>query len=343
MKPLRERDQATVGAVTLVVIVLFVLAAFYSDDLPIIGGGTTYSAYFTESAGLVSGNEVRVAGVKVGEVTDVSLAKNQILVRFRVSHTWIGDQSTASIQIKTLLGEKYLAVDPEGPAQQNPDQTIPRTRTLSPFDITDAVNQLATTVDNINTDQLAQSFQVIADTFKNSPGPVKDALTGLQALSTTISSRDTELAQLLANTSQVSTTLANRDAQFQSLLADGNQLLAELRDRKDAVGQLLTGTQDLAAQLSGLIDEDQAKLTPALTDLNAVTTILQQNQANLEKGLNELAPFSRLFTNTVGNGRWFDGYLCGLFPPPILTGVLNINSNGCTPPITPANLNGSGG
>jgi phospholipid/cholesterol/gamma-HCH transport system substrate-binding protein len=343
MKSLRERDQAAVGAVTLVVLVLAVLTAFYADDLPIIGGGTTYTAYFSESAGLVNGNEVRVAGVKVGQVTEVRLVKTQIEVDFRVKDTWIGNQTTASIQIKTLLGEKYLALDPEGTGPQDPNQAIPKSRTLSPFDITDAVNQLANTVDNINTDQLAQSFQVIADTLKNTPAPFKQALTGLEALSTTISSRDTQLAQLLANTSQVSGTLAARDAQFQQLLSDGNLLLTELADRRDAVSGLLTGTQQLAAQLSGLVTDNQATLTPALDDLNAVTGLLQRNQANLEKGLHELAPFARLFTNTVGNGRWFDGYFCGLFPPEILTGVLNINTDGCAPPLTPANLDGSGG
>lgn len=331
-----------VGLVTIVVMVLGVLAAFYSDELPIIGGGTTYTAYFSESAGLVTGNEVRVAGVKVGKVTDVSLVKDQIRVDFEVSDAWIGNQSTISIQIKTLLGEKYLAVDPEGTGPQDPNQAIPKSRTLSPFDITDAVNQLANTVDNIDTNQLAQSFEVIAGTLKNTPAPLKNALTGLEALSTTISSRDTQLAQLLANTSQVSGTLAARDQQFQQLLSDGNQLLAELQNRRDAVSALLTGTQQLAAQLSGLVADNQARLAPALNDLNTVTTLLAKNQANLEKGLGELAPFARLFTNTVGNGRWFDGYFCGLFPPPILTSVVQINPAGCTPPLTPLNLNGGG-
>lgn len=342
MKPLRERDQAAVGAITLVVLVLAVLAAFFSDDLPIIGGGTTYAAYFSESAGLVSGNEVRVAGVKVGKVTRVSLVHNQIRVDFEVRNTWVGNASTISIQIKTLLGEKYLAIDAEGSGPQDPHQVIPKSRTLSPFDITDAVNQLASTVDNINTGQLEQSFEVIATTFKNSSQGMKNTLTGLESLSKTISSRDTALAQLLSNTSQVSATLADRDAQFQKLLSDGNLLLGELQTRRDAVEGLLTGTQELATQLDGLVADDQATLTPALTDLGRVTDILARNQASLSKGLADLAPFVRLFTNTVGNGRWFDGYFCGLFPPPVLTSAFQSNPQGCTPPIAAPNLNGGG-
>lgn len=342
MKSLKDRDQGVVGLVTVVVLVLAVVAAFYSNDLPFIGGGTTYTAYFSESAGLVPGNEVRVAGVKVGQVTGVDLARNQVRVDFQVRDTWIGDASTVSIQIKTLLGEKYLAVDAEGGGVQNPRQAIPKSRTLSPFDITDAVNQLATTVDNIDTSQLARSFEVIANTLRNSPRPMRDTLSGLQALSRTISSRDSELSRLLSNTSQVSATLAQRDAQFQSLLSDGNLLLAELQNRRDAVAGLLTGTQELAAQLSGLVADNQATLTPALTDLAKVTSILSANQANLNRGLADLAPFVRLFTNTVGNGRWFDGYFCGLLPPAVLTQVFQSNPAGCTPPIAAPNLNGGG-
>lgn len=339
---MRERNYATIGAVTLAVIVLAVMAAFLSDDLPIIGGGTTYTAYFTESAGLVPGNEVRVAGVKVGQVSSVSLARNQIRVDFVVRNTWVGDRSTISIQIKTLLGEKYLAIDAEGTAQQDPRQAIPRNRTLSPFDITDAVNQLATTVDNIDTGQLAQSFEVIANTFRDSPPGLKDTLSGLESLSKTISSRDQALTELLSNTGQVTTTLADRDAQFQRLFADGDLLLNELQARRDAVTGLLNGTQQLATQLAGLVADDQATLAPALTDLGKVTDILAQNQADLNKGLADLAPFVRLFTNTVGNGRWFDGYFCGLLPPPVLTQVFQSNPQGCTPPIAAPNLNGGG-
>ena len=339
---MRERNYATIGAITLAVIVLAIIASFFSDDLPIIGGGTTYTAYFTESAGLVPGNEVRIAGVKVGQVSSVALARNEIRVDFRVRNAWIGDRSTISIQIKTLLGEKYLAIDAEGGTQQDPRQPIPRSRTLSPFDITDALNQLSATVDNIDTDQLAQSFEVIANTFRDSPQGLKDTLSGLESLSKTISSRDQALTELLSNTSQVTTTLADRDAQFQKLFADGDLLLTELQARRNAVTGLLNGTQQLATQLAGLVADNQAKLTPALTDLGKVTDILAQNQANLNKGLADLAPFVRLFTNTVGNGRWFDGYFCGLLPPPVLTKVFQSNPQGCAPPIAAPNLNGGG-
>ncbi len=333
MTPIRERNPVTVGAVGLVVLVLVGLFAFYYDDLPLIGGGTSYTADFTESAGLVTGNEVRVAGVKVGTVTGVTLAGDRVRVRFKVKDTWVGNRSTAAIKIKTLLGAKYLAVDPLGPAAQNPGQDIPTSRTVSPYDVSEAFNGLADTVGQIDTKQLANSFEAISQTFGDSAPDVHQALTGLAALSTTIASRDNQLAELLANTKKLTGVLAQDDSQFTALLNDGNQLLAELQNRRTAIADLLTGTQQLAKELSGVVTDNTAQLTPMLRELGQATDILQRNQSNLDHALALAGPYYRLVGNTLGNGRWMDAYLCGLIPPGYLppgTGP----STGCEPPQT---------
>ena len=335
MKPLRERNQATVGLIAIVLIVLGVLAAFNADDLPIIGGGTTYTAEFGESAGLKPGNEVRLAGVKVGEVRKVKLARNKVLVDFKVKDVSVGDASVISIQIKTLLGDKYLAIEPDGAGAQDPNKPIPRSRTMSPFDIVPAVNQLSRTVGRIDTNQLAQSFQVISETFAHSPQNMRDALTGLSDLSTSLSKRDTELARLLSNTSTLSKTVADRDTQLQKLFADATLLLDELNRRRDAVAALLKGTKALADQLQGLVTDNQKQLKPALDELTKVTAILQRNQDNLGQSLQNLAPYVRVFNNVIGNGRWFEGYICGLLPPPTKVGIFDINPQGCETPLTP--------
>ncbi|RKT57797.1 MCE family protein [Saccharothrix australiensis] len=326
------RNPIRTGVVGLTVIALLLLAAFHSDDLPIIGGGTTYSAEFTEAAGLVPTNEVRVAGVKVGKVTDVGLAGDRVLVTFRVKDAWLGDRSTAAIRVKTLLGQKFLALDPRGAEPLDPGTPIPRDRTLSPYDVQEAFNGLATTVGQLDTGQLAHSFQVLSETFRGSADSVRGALDGLSALSRTISSRDEQLARLLGNTRQLTETLADRNEQFEKLLADGNLLLGELRKRRDAIGALLTGTRALSRELSGLVEDNTAQLRPALEQLDRVTALLQRNQDALDRGLALMGPFYRVFANTLGNGRWFDVYICGLLPPAVDLGVVGFTEEGCLPP-----------
>jgi phospholipid/cholesterol/gamma-HCH transport system substrate-binding protein len=335
MRSFGSRNPIPIGIIGIVVIALALTAAVFSDDLPIIGGGTTYTAEFGESAGLKPGNEVRLAGVKVGDVRKVRLARNRVLVDFKLREVSIGDHSTVSIQIKTLLGDKYLAVTSAGDHPQNPNDVISRDRTVAPFDIVPAVSQLSRTVSRIDSAQLAQSFQVISDTFAHTPQNMKDALTGLSQLATTLSTRDAELARLLSNTAALSKTVADRDTQLQKLFSDATLLLDELNRRKDAVTALLDGTRRLAAQLDGLVADNQKQLKPAMDELAKVTAILQRNQDNLSQGLHNLAPFVRIFNNVVGNGRWFDGYICGLVPPPTKAGIFDINPQGCETPLTP--------
>ncbi|RKT81974.1 phospholipid/cholesterol/gamma-HCH transport system substrate-binding protein [Saccharopolyspora antimicrobica] len=330
MKPLRERNQAVVGVVTIVLLVLVTSGAFFAKDLPVLGG-STYQAYFTESAGLAAGNDVRIAGIRSGEVTDVSLEGNRVLVSFRVDDAEVGDRSRAGIEIKTLLGEKFLALQPEG--EQELSEPIPVERTAAPFDIPDALDQLTRTADEVDGEQLAQSFRVLADTFRGAPEHFGEAVDGLSALSQTISSRDQQLSELLRNTSGVSRIVADRDEQVQRLIADGNLLLTELQQRRGAISSLLSGTQKLSDELRGLVADNQAQLRPTLDQLNQLTEMLQRNQDNLGRTIEAMAPYVRGFNNTVGNGRWFDGYICGLFPPPINAGPLQTNTTSCELPV----------
>lgn len=329
-----SRHPVLAGVVGLVLAAVLALLAFNADSLPVVGGGTTYTADFTEAAGLRTGNEVRVAGVKVGTVTRVALHGGLVRVDFRVKDTWVGDASTAAIRIKTLLGEKFLALDPLGGTSQNPRITIPASRTTSPYDVTAAFGQLSDTVDQIDTDALARSFETMAQTFRNTPDSVKGALQGLSTLSRTISSRDTQLAQLLTATKQITGRLADDNAQFQALLADGNLLLAEVQRRRDAIGALLTGTQQLAEQISGLVADNTATLGPTLAALDRVTDVLQRNQDNLTRALALAGPYYRMVGNAIGSGRWFDAYLCGLVPDSYLPAGTTPPSSGCIPPKT---------
>src|SRR5262249_9188686 len=151
LKPVSERSPIAVGLAGLAILALIALAVFFSSDLPLIGGGTTYTAYFREAAGLTPGNPVRIAGVTVGRVTGVSRAGNRVLVPFKIKNAWIGNATTVAIDIQTVLGDKYLAVDPLGRSEQDPGSTIPAARTASPYDVTEAFGGVAQDISKIDT------------------------------------------------------------------------------------------------------------------------------------------------------------------------------------------------
>jgi len=307
-------------------IVVLLVGGLLAFNGPSLFGGTTYSAEFTEAAGLQPGDKVTVAGVETGRVRSVTLDGDHVLVTFQVDDAWIGDRTTALIGIRTLLGAKYLALDPQGTADLDPDTVIPRSRTASPFDVVEAFNGLSGTLDQLDTTQLAKSLTTLADTFRGSAPDVRGALDGLSRLSTTIASRDDQLRSLLKGTNTLATTLADRRGDIDSLLSDGNLLLGELQQRRDAIATLLTGTRALATQLRGLVADNTDRLRPTLESLDKVADVLQRNQDNLSQVLQKEAVFVRLFTNAVGNGHWFDNYICGLLPTP---SIGPLNPGGC--------------
>jgi phospholipid/cholesterol/gamma-HCH transport system substrate-binding protein len=337
MMELNERNQARIGVLSIVLIVLVGVCSYFGDRLPLLSDSITYRSYFAESAGLESGNDVRIAGVKVGEVADVELDNGEAKVDFRVTdpQTWIGDRSSASIEVKTLLGEKYLSVQSKGTARLSPRGSIPVARTKSPYELNDALDHLSNTVSDIDTAQLAKSFRAVSNTFRNSPANVKSALDGLSSMSHSIASRQDQLKHLLANTRSFSKTIAGRDTQLTKLLRDGNLVLTEIQTRKQAIEALLKNTRSLATQLRGLVADNKEQLAPALDQLDQVTAVLARTQDNLSRGLKSMAPFIRVFNNTIGNGPWFEGYLCGLIPPEVHAGPVQTNEGGCQAPIAP--------
>ncbi|NGP07876.1 MCE family protein [Rhodococcus sp. 14C212] len=309
------RSPATVGALAILVMLLATLAVFSFDSLPLLGAGALYRAEFTEAAGLRPGNEVRIAGVKVGKVMSVELDGDHVEVTFGARDAWIGDNTSASIQIKTILGQKYLALDPRGSEVLNPREVIPRDRTTSPYDVLEAFSAAAQTIGEIDSTQLAQSLTVLSQAFANTSDDIRASLDGVTRLSQTIASRDRELRRLLDATEHTTGVLADRNAEFTQLITDAGLLIGELNSRQQAISQLLTGTQRLSRQLTGLVRDNEATIRPALEQLRGVVQILDARNDDLNRALELYYPFIRMYTNIIGNGRWFEGVIVNLTPP----------------------------
>jgi phospholipid/cholesterol/gamma-HCH transport system substrate-binding protein len=316
--PFREKNPVIVGAVSLAVIAAMVMAAFRAEDLPLIGGGDTYYAAFSEAGGLKANDEVRVAGVRVGKVQSVDLAGDHVRVEFTVEDgVEFGPATNAAIKVKTLLGAMYLALEPSGDGQMQEEAEIPVARTSSPYDVVDAFSGLADTSERIDTDRLATSLDTLSGLMKNTPEEFKAALEGMSALSTNIAARDEQLNELLGNMQKVSRVLADRNGDLITLMEDGDKLFRALVARREAVHDLLVATSQLSQELTLLVRQTRADLKPALEHLDNVVDMLNKNQENLDNSLRLMAPFYRVFANTLGTGPWFDTYIQNLPPTAI--------------------------
>ena len=313
--PFRERNPVVIGAISLAVLAALIMVALRADDLPLIGGGDTYRAAFTEAGGLKPNDEVRIAGVRVGKVDAIELDGDRVLVTFKVdSGAEFGNQTHADIKVKTLLGAMFLSLAPAGEGQLEEDSTIPTSRTSSPYDVVDAFEGLADTSGQIDTDQLAESLTTMADLTRNTPEEFQAALQGVTRLSSNIAAKDEELNTLLVNLEKVSGVLAERDQDIVALMRDSDILFRALVARRQAVHDLLVSTTRLSRELTALVRQSRADLAPALDHLESVVAVLNKNEDNLDNSLRLMAPFYRVFANTLGTGPWFDTYIQN-FPP----------------------------
>lgn len=334
--PFRDRNPVIIGAVSIAVIAALLLAAFRADSLPLIGGGDTYYAEFTESGGLKPGDEVRVAGVRVGKVKGVELDGDKVVAELLLTEDVdLGERTGAEIKIRTLLGALYVALTPRGEGELEVGATIPTARTTPPYDVVDAFEGLAETAEGIDTGQLAEALDTLAELTDNTPEAFRDALDGVSRLSANIAARDEQLATLLQNTRKVTGVLADRNDDIVTLMRDGDVLFQALVARRQSISNLLRSTSRLSKELTALVRQSRADLKPALQHLDNVVDVLNRNQANLDNSLRLMAPFYRVFANTLGTGPWFDTYIQNLvYPIPDL-------SNGL--PELPGILNGIGG
>ncbi len=142
----------------------------------------------------------------------------------------------------------------------------------------------------------------------------------MSALSRNIAARDAQLNELLTNMHRVSKVLADRNGDLVTLMEDGDKLFRALVARRQAVHNLLVATSQLSKELTGLVRDTRADLRPALAHLDNVVDMLRRNQENLDNSLRLMAPFYRVFANTLGTGPWFDTFIQNLPPVPRIGG-----------------------
>ncbi len=300
------------GAITLVVMMLIVAAAFNLSKFPGFGG-TVYQAEFSDASGLHKGNMVQVGGIRSGRVQSVDLEKDKVIVTFEVDNDVdFGEDSRASVEVLNLLGEKYLELTPAGPGQIDEDERIPLERTESAYDIVGVLGDLTDTTERIDTDQLKAALNTVGETLEASGPELEASFRGISRLSQTIASRDEELLTLLDSSAGVADLLDKRSKDIVALMRNGDLVFKELRARKDAVHRLLVNARILAQELRGVVKDNQAQIAPALKEIDDLLSLLVKKEKELKATLNAYGPYADILSNIIGTGPWFDAYVVNL-------------------------------
>lgn len=237
MKSFAERNRLVIGTTGIALVTAAVVGALQYQQLPFFDHGKTVSAYFADAGGLRTDNTVEVSGYPVGKVSSIELDGPGVLVTFNIdTDVRLGDRTEAAIKTKGLLGSKFLDVLPRGDGRLS--GPIPIERTMSPYQLPDALGDLATTISGLNTSQLSASLDMLSQTFADTPADFRNAVKGVARLAQTLDERDAQLRSLLGNAAKATGVLARRTDQIVDLVRDTNAVLAQLRTQSAALDQI---------------------------------------------------------------------------------------------------------
>lgn len=302
--PFADRGPRFAGSISLAVVMALVVALFVPSGFAL--GKVTYHAELVQAGGLRSGNEVRVAGVAVGEVSAVRLRDGLVRVDFRIGKSvQLGPDTRAEVKVATLLGNHYLELRPGGAGALR-GRTIPLANTRVPFAIQDIVLAGGSALEKLDGAKLRDALRVLSDNFRDTPVLTGKALDAIARLSDVVVTRRTELDTLIRQTNAVTANLNANRGVFVDLMRQAALILEEVTRRREAISALLVDARALAIQLTGLARDNKKVIGPLLRNLNVVLATLRRNEAALSQIGILLGPAARYFANAAGNGPYLD-------------------------------------
>ncbi|MEH0938960.1 MCE family protein [Micromonospora psammae] len=277
-------------------------------------GGVTYRARFTDVTGLLPGDDVRVAGVKVGRVRDIRVVDDTVAeVTLTVTDDVpVATSVRAKIRYRNLVGQRYVALS-EGPGEGRPlrpDGLIPLAQTTPALDLTVLFNGFRPLFTALDPDDVNKLAYEIIQVLQGEGGTVANLLRRTASLTNTLADRDAVVGRVITNLNGVLATLAERDRNLDQSISQLQEFVSGLSADRKAIGESLVSIGELTTATAGLLDEVRPPLAADVRALDDLAGTLDRNAAVIDGTLGRLPERYEALTRTASHGSWFNFYLC---------------------------------
>lgn len=278
------------------------------------GATKEYRAVFADATGVVAGDDIRVAGVKVGTVEDIEIHENnKALVTFTVDADTVLDESTrATIRFRNLLGQRYISLARQGKSGEKLDEgdTIPISRTQPALDLTVLFNGFKPLFEALSPDDINKLSYEVVQVFQGEGGTVESLLATTASLTQTLADRDQVIGDLLENLTYVLDHIADRDQQLGRLIVSFQDLVTGLKEDRQAILDSLDGISDLAVETAGLVDDLREPFVRDIKQARKFLKVLDNGKGEIDRVLQVMPIKINKFGRTGTYGSWFNFYLC---------------------------------
>jgi phospholipid/cholesterol/gamma-HCH transport system substrate-binding protein len=317
MRTLQTDSRVKNGLAGIVIVVLVIVVGQSFSDIPQLFAQPTYYGAFADSAGINTGDKVRIAGMEVGRVKSLAIEGDHVLVGVSLAGREIGTDSRVAIRTETILGRRALEIEPRGDKILKPTGVLPVGQSSTPYQIYDAVSDLTKASQGWDLDTVKQSLNVLSETIDQTYPHLSAALDGVARFSDTIGKRDVQFKQLLANANKVAAVLGNRSEQINRLAVNAQTLLAAINDRGRAIDYLLTNVSEISQQFAGFIN-DNPNLNHVLEQLHTISDELNKHKVDLADSFITASKFMGALAEAIGSGPYFKTLVVNLIPYQIL-------------------------
>ena len=264
---MRRYRRPVIGfAVFMATAVAMTWMVFATLQREVAGPTNTYSAIFTDVSGMAPGDDVRVAGVRVGRVDKIELAGTLAKVTFRVQRNQVLYTNTiASVTYQNIIGQRYLGLS-QGPAG---DQTplpnlgqLPKERTSPSLDLSYVLNGFEPLFTQLDANQVDNLANAIIEALQGDSGSILVLTTQASALAETLAGPDQVLGDLIANLNQLTSSLAAQNTNLQTMIREARGAMAELANRRETLVSSVGSINSTAGRLATVINN----ITPDLQE-----------------------------------------------------------------------------
>lgn len=303
------------------------------------GPTNTYSAMFTDASGLKIGDDVRIAGVRVGRVDSIDLDGTLARVTFRVEkNQHIYNDTTASVTYQNIIGQRYLGLSP-GTAQQHTlladKDRIPLQRTTPSFDISNLLNGFQPLFALLSPQQVDNLTNGIIQALQGDSGSVLTLITQTSTLAETLAGPDAVLGDVINNLNEVTTVLAKQNTNLQTLIGQSRDIMVTLASRRDALVASVGSINSAVGRLAQIVTAIYPNLQQLITrDPGFLAQLTGEGQERFSMMAANLILVWKGLARMTQSGAYIDGYLCDInstifaFLGRVIPGIVKLASPG---------------
>lgn len=307
------------GIFTLVSILVTGLLAVIMGNIG-FGDGRTYRAEFEDASSLEKGDDVRVAGVSVGEVTSVEHYGDEnanALVTFRIeADVPLTTASLARVKFLNLVGDRYLALEEgvdKGAERLEDDALIPMDHTRVALDLTALFNGFKPLFAALEPEDVNELTMNIVQVLQGEGGTIASLLDNTASLTNSLADRDELIGQVIDNLGTTLETVDSRHVELEQLVVELRDWMGDLAADRETIGRSLSSISDLTVVLADLLRQGRPLLKDDIAQLRRLARLLNkpENKKLVVEIFDRLPESMTDQTRTGTYGSWYNYYICG--------------------------------